>query len=166
VTPPPGPSSGVFVGGPIKTGFSATGFDPVLRELVVDLIRIIEDDGHLVTSAHRAEGFEVLPTESRRFVARRDLDWMVSAEVYVPVLPLGADGTPLPSLGTGVEIGWATMLGIPVIALIEDWARDRYTPLLTSLGSCCDVRILDLASVRHVPSRLSREIRDAKERRA
>lgn len=144
----------VFLGGPVKAGFTDGRFDDGLRTVILRLHESLERAGLRVLSAHVAEGFSVLSPQERARIARRDLGWMLDCDVYVAALPVGADHQPVPSMGTGVELGWASQLGKPIVLLVSTDARDRYSPLLLQLPDVCDCRLLDLERVLQDPSEL------------
>ncbi|WP_405657900.1 nucleoside 2-deoxyribosyltransferase [Streptomyces sp. NBC_00079] len=135
----------VLLGGPIKAGFGhGTGFDARLRLSIDHLLTGLRASGVVIQSAHEAEGFSRLPEgAAHAAVVQRDHRWLTDCDAYVCLLPL-RDGTIYPSIGTGVELGWATARGIPVIALVEVAHLTVYSPFLRGLGSMFDVTLTDL----------------------
>ncbi|GAA2405433.1 hypothetical protein GCM10010420_36490 [Streptomyces glaucosporus] len=135
----------VLLGGPIKAGFrDGTDFDARLRLYVDRLLTGLRATGMVIDSAHEAEGFSRLPEGTvHAAVVRRDHQWLTGCDAYACLLPL-RDGTVYPSIGTGVELGWATARGIPVIALVEVARMAAYSPFLRGLGSMFDVTLIDI----------------------
>lgn len=138
----------VLVGGPIKAGFSAAKFNSLLRNLVETTCSAVESLGAVVLSAHRHEQYSILPAGARAGVAGRDLGWMRAVDRYLALCPTDMNGVPVPSIGTGVEIGWASILSIPTVVLIDEKHSSAYSPFLTSLPACLDVRLADLEVVK------------------
>lgn len=155
---PPGPqrldSLKVFVGGPIKAAFVNGAFDTSLRHRVDTVVRHLRDAGADVLSAHHEEGFQPLPHDAYDGIVSRDHGWLRQCDVYVPLLPLGPDGALLPSVGTGVEIGWATLLGKPVLLLVETDRLDCYSPFLRGLPAAFRAELMDLDEAVESPGAL------------
>lgn len=151
----------MFVGGPIKSGFRDGTFDQDLRARIVALLDAIRRAGGEVLSAHEAEGFAVLPPGMDHNVVARDFEWMAACDVYVCLFPLDAGGGAYPSIGSGVEIGWATQLNKPVIVLVELAKLNRYSPFLHQLPYVFDVRLLDITAAIGDPARFMKSVADA-----
>lgn len=141
----------IFLGGPIKAGFQGGAFDAALREAITVLINGFRDCGHTVLSAHEAEGFALLPTGHDQGIAARDFAWMTACDVYVCVTPLGVNGHIYPSIGSGVEIGWATQLGKPVVVMVDTERLSSYSPFLRHLPDLFDVHLYDMVEATTNP---------------
>ncbi|MFF7355024.1 MULTISPECIES: nucleoside 2-deoxyribosyltransferase [Streptomyces] len=145
----------VFVGGPIKAGFTDGTFDPVLRHRVDSVVGHLTAAGARVISAHQEEGFAPLPPGAQQGIVGRDFGWLRQCDIYVPLLPLDPQGTLVPSLGTGVEVGWATALGTPAVLLVETARIDRYSPFLRGLPDAFPVQLMDLTEAVESPTALA-----------
>ncbi|MGH3773534.1 MAG: nucleoside 2-deoxyribosyltransferase [Pseudonocardiaceae bacterium] len=116
----------VFVAGPfIKLVDPATGRMPHRqRERFEKLINHFESSGCTVFNAHKREKWGEAFLEPGEFI-QLDYDEMAASDVVVAV-----PGPPA-SLGTHIELGWASALGKPVVLLLE---RDEdYAPMLYGL---------------------------------
>ncbi|HEV2122440.1 MAG TPA: hypothetical protein VGW38_06670 [Chloroflexota bacterium] len=150
----------VFVGGPIKAGFRGGTFDGGLRALVHNVCGHLQTAGYHVWSAHIAEDFSLLAPHERATVAERDYAWMVQSDVYLALLPLDDRGLPMSSIGTGVEIGWATVLPRPCLIAIDMAARDSYSPFVLSLVQA-GVGLADIARCASDQEYLLDQVREA-----
>lgn len=116
--------STVFVAGPFfKLVDSVTGRMPHgQRERFERLIDHFESSGCLVFNAHKREKWGEAFLEPDEFT-RLDYDEIAASDVLVAV-----PGPP-DSLGTHIELGWASALGKPIVLLLErdeDYARMIY----------------------------------------
>jgi nucleoside 2-deoxyribosyltransferase len=141
-----------MVGGPIQYALDAAGnFDRTLETVVRAITTSVAADGLRVLSAHLTEGFGEEDVRGKSLeVARRDYNWMSDCDVFVAVLPAGADGRPYRSDGTCVEIGWAAALGRPVVLVVD--ARAEYSHLVQGLSAITSVQQLDYAAVTRDPA--------------
>jgi len=100
----------VFLGGPFEGLLGPDGMDSGARDLYQALIEHLESAGCEVFSAHRNEdwGRALLPPSECTSI---DFDAVSSCDVFVAI-----PGDPA-SLGTHVEIGWASALGKPLVLL-------------------------------------------------
>lgn len=116
----------VFVAGPfVKLIDPATGRIPQgQREHFERLINHFESNGCTVFNAHKREKWGEAFLEPAEF-ARLDYDELAASDVVVAV-----PGPPA-SLGTHIELGWASALGKPVILLLE--RGEDYAPMLYGL---------------------------------
>lgn len=150
----------IFLGGPIKAGFSAAGFDPGLRAAIAGLLNGLRRAGIEVRNAHEHEQFQIIDQTEPVDVVRRDYRWLRQCDVYVPILPLRSDGQLYPSVGSGVEIGWATLLDVPVVALVELDRLTSYSPFLRGLSGVFRFRLQDLAAAGANPDGLGSVLRE------
>jgi nucleoside 2-deoxyribosyltransferase len=136
----------VFLGAPIQFAVDGNGrFSPNLREIIQGLISSLERAGIRVLSAHRHERFgEVDMVGKCREVCERDYAWMRECDVFAAVLPVGANGVPLSSGGTTVELGWASAMGKPVV-LVRDMIAE-YSYLIDGLDVVTTVASVDINS--------------------
>ena len=111
----------VFVGGPILYAMqNEVEFNQRLKDTILLVIGKLTDMGCQVYSAHVAEKFGI---DTKQFtpeaIYERDFGWMQGCDVFVPVLLSEGAGRPIRTDGTFIEIGWASALGKPVLALLE-----------------------------------------------
>jgi nucleoside 2-deoxyribosyltransferase len=151
----------ILLGGPIRHAVLAGEFDPSLLVLVTSLLDTLESSGWEVFSAHRAEGFSI---ESEKFcsqkIVTRDFDWMKRCDLFVAILPPGPEGV-LRTDGTHVELGWASALGKPIIAVVPLPIPETYGHMLRGLGSIAQVDYINILDVQKRPEVL----REALQRR-
>lgn len=144
----------VFVGGPIQHAFGAKGFDARLRADVLLVATAFADAGFRVRSAHVAEGFGRLPAGTApASVVRRDHDWMVECDAYVALLPCDARGRHLPSAGTAVELGWASLLAKPTVVVHSAPHDLGLSTVIRGLGALTHVEFLDYRETMREPER-------------
>ena len=136
----------VFVGGPIQYAIHAKGFDPTLRTIVIQILDCFEGKGFQVLSAHRYERFGEVDTSGMHLeVARRDYDWMAACDVFVAVLPDDADGRPMRTDGTCVELGWASGMGRSIVVVRN--LEQEHSHLVKGIGVVANCIELDIRSV-------------------
>jgi hypothetical protein len=151
----------LLLGGPIRHAVLAGEFDPSLQVLITSLLETLESSGWEVFSAHRAEGFS---TESEKFcsqkIVTRDFDWMKRCDLFVAILPPGPEGV-LRTDGTHVELGWASALGKPIVAVAPLPMPETYGHMLRGLGGIAQVDYINIFDVQKRPEAL----REALQRR-
>ncbi|GAA0905226.1 nucleoside 2-deoxyribosyltransferase [Streptomyces thermoalcalitolerans] len=139
----PGVNS-IFLAGPFMGLVdSATGRmpDAACRPFTV-LIEHFEQYGIQVYNAHRREawGEEVLAPAECTALDQKEIE---NADVFVAI-----PGIP-PSPGTHIEMGWASVLGKPIVLLMEEGREEEYGYLVRGLGSVATVEfvyVTDIAS--------------------
>lgn len=141
----------VFVGGPIRDAISQKGYDVALRKLIIDVLSVLEDAAYEVFSAHRAEDFGLDRSQSSHDIACRDFDWMKRCDIFVAILPPGQNGV-LRTDGTHVELGWASALGKPILAVAPLPLPPSYGHLLRGLSDIARVDFIDICEVQKCPS--------------
>jgi nucleoside 2-deoxyribosyltransferase len=145
----------VFVGGPIKHAFKQGAFDTDLRTLIDAVVDGLVELDCTVACAHRYESFAPLPEDRKSGLVARDFAWMRWCDLYLALVPLQESGVLVPSLGTGVEIGWAMRLAKPIVAAIDVSRSSHYSPFLLDLAADDDVQLVDIATVA-TPDSLAR----------
>ncbi len=146
----------VFVGGPMQNAMTDGRFDQAMRSSITAIIGHLERSGFTVRSAHVAERFGAISDRfTPRMVTRRDFDWMSSASAYIAILPTGADGVPVASSGTCVELGWASALRIPTTILWNAARSDAYGHLIRGLHIVTPIRYADIAACVENPGLLA-----------
>ena len=135
----------ILLGGPIKAYFESSGFNSVARTRYEKLIALLRSAGATVYSAPEAEKFDYA-VETPATVTQRDFDWCRSADVYLALWPPGPDSRPIPSQGTAIEIGWATLLRCPIVFLWDEVHADEYSHLVRGLSSIVATSYLDISS--------------------
>ncbi|MFF3645571.1 nucleoside 2-deoxyribosyltransferase [Streptomyces sp. NPDC002564] len=147
----------VFVGGPIQHAIRDDGFHRPLRHAIRDIIDAVTAARGTVFSAHVAEKFGVdTPLFSPDQVSVRDIGWMRRCDVFVPVLPVDANGELMRTDGTHVELGWASALGKPILVVTPLPMAANASHLLRGLPSVADVTVFDLAEACAQPVQLLR----------
>lgn len=149
----------VFLGGPIKAGFTGAEFDGDLRTRTLQLIAGLRAAGVVVVSAHEAEAFSRLQPSHRSGISARDDAWLRACDAYVAHLPLTAGGSVYPSVGTGIELGWALRDGIPAFALVDMARRSAYSPFLLDLSDRGELELFDAETAASSPALLAERIR-------
>ncbi|MFF5126128.1 hypothetical protein ACFY41_04220 [Streptomyces syringium] len=145
----------VFVGGPIQHAIHQDGFHEPLRHAIHDVIETVTAVNGTVFSAHVAEKFGVdTPLFSPDQVSVRDFGWMRRCDVFVPVLPVGADGDLMRTDGTHIELGWASALSKPIVVVTPTPMAANASHLLRGLPSVADVSVFDLTEAREDPAGL------------
>lgn len=125
----------VVLAGPFEGLLGSEGIDPAWRTLYEALIDQLETAGCEVFSAHRSEnwGRDLLPPDQCT-----PLDFQAISRSEVVVAIPGDPG----SLGTHVEIGWASALGKRLVVLTgEDGAR---CALVNGLGTVAQVDFITI----------------------
>lgn len=157
----------IFVGGPIQYARlpSASHFDQRLRALLEGVHEVLQDAGHVVTSAHLAEdyGDGVVPTPYH--VTTRDFTFARDCDVYVACLPM-SDGRPYRSDGTHIELGWMSARGARCVIMWDHEHADAYSFLVQGLPSVSPVEFVDLDDFFADPSVLLGAIRNTSARLA
>lgn len=146
----------IFVGGPFQHAInSENGFDANLRLLIESFIEIIEKAGYKILSAHRAELFgEISAKDSSSQVTKRDFLWIKSSQIFLAVLPIKEKGQLYRTDGTHIELGWASMLGKPVIILWDPDSADIYSHLIRGLHTLTRVRFMSIREAYRYPLKL------------
>ncbi|MTD54424.1 nucleoside 2-deoxyribosyltransferase [Amycolatopsis pithecellobii] len=135
----------LFVGGPIQHAIRPDGFTVALQETIQLALSTLGGHGAHLFSAHTVEEFgDRTAHYTPEQVAARDLRWMSKCDVFVPVLPVGADGVLMRTDGTHVELGWATALGRPIVLLTRQPVVESASHLLKGLPVIGDVQLLDI----------------------
>ena len=149
----------VFVGGPIQHVKLHSDLCTSLRNLITSVLYELEGDGYQIFSAHRAEAFG-LDTDkfSSHEIAMRDFQWMRSCESFVAILPTGRDGA-FRTDGTHIELGWASAMGKPIVAVVPLPLPESYTHLLRGLGAVARVDFVDIREVQARPRILNRVLK-------
>lgn len=137
--------------------FDHTGFDSDERERVTAVHRALEAVGCEVLSAHVAESFARVSGSSHE-IACRDHRWAQECDLYLALLPTGPDGWPVPSWGTGVELGWVSARGVPVVIVREASAHHSFSHLVRGLDAITTVQFVDAATA---PGELAALVRDS-----
>ncbi len=118
----------VFVGGPFfKLVDPATGRMPAReQERIEGLIGHFESAGSKVFNAHKRERWGADFMEPPVYT-RLDYEQISASELFVAM-----PGSPA-SLGTHIELGWASALGKPMVLLLE--ADGEYAGMIHGLGA-------------------------------
>ena len=122
----------VFVAGPFihlvdpKTGL----MPPHEKALIESLLTHFEDVGAQVFNAHRREkwGADFMKPEA---FTKMDYEQIASSDLFV-VMP----GSP-PSIGTHIEIGWATALKLPIVMLLDP--AGSYSGMIEGMGAIANL---------------------------
>ncbi|MEU7476673.1 hypothetical protein AB0A63_11880 [Lentzea sp. NPDC042327] len=157
MVPPSRPLTGatVFVGGPIQHALVPGGMLGAVSDRLHAAIDQVERAGGAVLSAHVAERFGVTTADfTPDQVSERDFGWMRACDVFVPVLPVLADGTLLRTDGTHIELGWASALGRPIVGITEQPFADSASHLLKGLARVADAVFLSAAEFAEAPGLL------------
>ncbi|WP_070096726.1 nucleoside 2-deoxyribosyltransferase [Pseudomonas sp. NBRC 111139] len=142
----------VFIGGPIKFAIRQEGFNQELRQTIELAVEAVRDLNGQVLSAHLAEKFGVdTPAFTPEMVSRRDFAWMQECDVFMPILPVLANGELLRTDGTHIELGWASALRRPVLLVTEMPIVDNASHLLKGLEHVGTVARLDVRDFRANP---------------
>jgi len=150
----------IFVGGPIKHAISQDEYDQELRMLITLVLSNLENEGYEVFSAHLAEGFGLVDTQpSSSDVILRDFGWMKKCDTFVAVLPAGSEGV-FRTDGTHVELGWASALNKPIVALVPLPLPKNYGHFLRGLDSIAKVSFVNIAEVQINPSVLIKAVNE------
>jgi nucleoside 2-deoxyribosyltransferase len=80
---------------------------------------------------------------------------MSSAAAYIAILPIGANGLPMATSGTCVELGWASALQIPIAILWDEARSEAYGHLIRGLHVVASVRYIDLAECIDNPAAIT-----------
>ncbi|MBP2471907.1 nucleoside 2-deoxyribosyltransferase [Crossiella equi] len=141
----------VFVGGPIQHAIGPRAFHEPLRHTLQTVLAAVTAAGAEVFSAHVREEFGATTAQfTPEQVTVRDLDWMRRCDVFVPVLPVLADGTLLRTDGTHVELGWASALGRPIVLVTTPSPTASH--LLRGLHTVAAVSTVDITVVDADPA--------------
>jgi hypothetical protein len=124
-----------FVCGPLRALVDTTTgeIQGDARERFEIVYRCLEDAGCEILSAHRLEEWGKIPVTPEECTAR-DFRWVREADVVVAF-----PGHPA-SPGTHIELGWASALGKPVVAVLEEKAEHAF--LVRGLHTVGPVRYL------------------------
>lgn len=134
----------VFVGGVIQHALQNDGFNSSLQSILKELIDTLELSGATVFSAHRVEKYgEDTWFYTPEEVSIRDNCWMKKCDIFVPVLPINADGELLRTDGTHIELGWASALEKPVLIVTPLPLASSASHLLKGLSEITTVKFLD-----------------------
>ena len=152
--PRPSRIRSVFVGGPIQHAILQGEYPDPLRLLITSILSILESGGYEVFSAHRVESFGLGREKfSSDEIAKRDFEWMNRCESFVAILPADRNGV-LRTDGTHVELGWASALGKPIVAVVPLPLPENYGHLLRGLGAIAHVDFVDISEVHKHPAAL------------
>lgn len=134
----------VFVGGPIQYATDEMGrFHLPTRDIIEAIIGGLSKDGHHVLSAHIHENFGEMDVNGMfREVCLRDHSWMCCCDVFVAILPLDEKGRVIHTVGTSVELGWASTMGKPIILVCDP--APVYSHLVVGLDAVANVTKLDI----------------------
>lgn len=126
----------VFVAGPfIKLVDPATGsMPPAQRDRLEHLIGYFEASGCKVFNAHRRERWGADSLEPGQFT-RLDFDEISASDLLVAF-----PGSPA-SLGTHIELGWASAQQKPIVLLLE--RGGDYAPMLRGLPRLTRIATID-----------------------
>jgi nucleoside 2-deoxyribosyltransferase len=149
-----------FVGGPMQHAEHPDGFDPHLRHLLSSIIKSLETDHIEVLSAHVTEEFGGYDARGQAGpVTQRDFNWMRMCDIYIAVLPAGADHLSYRSDGTYVELGWASALRKPIV-LVSDPGVE-HSVVVQGLGALCEVYFVALEDIEISSERIVEVVRAA-----
>jgi nucleoside 2-deoxyribosyltransferase len=136
----------IFVCGPISNAIRAGQFDPSVRRLIEAIIQELENAGFRVASAHREENYGGCIPISPEEVFRRDLNFARTCSAMVVVLPSDERDQLYRTDGTFMELGWALVLGKPLVIVADLTATDR-SYLFDGLLRLSCVRLLEIDEV-------------------
>lgn len=148
-----------FLGGPIQV----LSRDPLLlarlEGAVQAIVHAFRSNAMQVFSAHLAEDFGATTFEWQpHSIAKRDLMWMRSCDVFVALLPPDQGGSLARSDGTHVELGWASALGKPIVLVSDTKLEGQFSQLVTGLPAIAQVWRADFFEVMDDPDILVRLI--------
>jgi len=153
----------VFVGGPIKHAIQQGDYDEELRVLILSVLSSLTNDGCEVFSAHLTEGFGLDSSATTSYeITRRDFDWMRRCDIFVAILPAGLDGA-LRTDGTHVELGWASALSKPIVAVVPLPLPENYGHLLHGLECIAKVCFVDISDVQKDPTALTKVVKQQRQ---
>lgn len=152
----------VFVGGPFSAALrlengEVAHFDPGTRHALDRVHALFAFNGFGLLSSHLAEDFGRSINE--KTLVQRDNAWLRASDLYVAVLPWGADG-PARSDGTFIEVGLALGLGVPCVLLIDRAEDPAWSYYVRNLKSEEDILVLPLESDDQVIMEKVREYLD------
>ncbi|CAH2935606.1 MAG: hypothetical protein CPSOU_6692 [uncultured Paraburkholderia sp.] len=135
----------VFIGGPIQHALRGDALINKVQDPIISAIDAVTDAGGNVFSAHVAEAFGkqtayFTPDE----VSVRDFRWMNKCDVFVPVLPIQANGALVRTDGTHVELGWASALRRPIVLVTAHPFTEDASHLLKGLPRVGQVTVLGI----------------------
>lgn len=134
----------VFVGGPIQHAIDSQGrFHIQVKTTISTIISDLRSNGYVILSAHEHENFGEMDVRGKSLeVCARDLEWMKECAVFVAVLPIDQNGEAICSMGTAVELGWASAMGKPIIIVCDPMLV--YSHLINGLGAVARVVTVDI----------------------
>jgi len=115
-----------FVAGRFSSALQDGTFDPVLRRTLEHVHDVVQAEDYTLHSAHLAEDFGARLMLPHRFV-QRDISQVAECDIFLAVLDTPA------SVGTCIEIGWATFLGKPTFLLLPRTFNTANAPMLLGL---------------------------------
>lgn len=130
-----------LVGGPMRSLFWNGNFSAVERERVEMVVSSLRALGATVFNAHEAENYAAAAITSE-MVTLRDHDWVRRCDIYLALWP-ARNGTPVPSTGTAVEIGWASMLNKSIVVAGSMSCLASYGHLIRGIGALTRFEFLD-----------------------
>lgn len=134
----------IFVGGPIQNAIGQDGsFCARTRFAIERSIAGLRHRGYKVLSAHLYENFGEMDMCGKcQEVCSRDFQWMRQCDLFVAVLPLDRGGNVICSSGTSVELGWASVMGKPIVLVCDPEAK--YSHLVIGLDAVARVAKIDI----------------------
>ena len=99
-----------FLGGPITHLLGKSGFDADGEKIFRLAANLLMNRGFEVFSAHLVEDFGRIAKENDDILVQRDLAWIDTSNFCIFLFPIGADGKPVRTDGSYIELGYALAL--------------------------------------------------------
>lgn len=135
----------VYVGGPfsaaMKVDSTGVDFDTDLRLHIEQVHGLVRQLGGTLLSAHLADSYGTNFSEDE--IVPRDKAWAFHCDLYIALLPLGADGRPYRTDGTYVEIGLALGRGKRVVLVVDQLHHPDQSYFVRNLDKDGQTRIVD-----------------------
>lgn len=139
----------VFLGGPITHLLGKSGFDAGGEKIFRQAANLLNNHGFEVFSAHLLEDFGRIAKENDDIIVQRDLAWIDASNLCIFIFPIGADGKPVRTDGSYIELGYALALKKRIFIFWEEDVFVHYSPMLRGLSKA-DAVLWPLAEMQEV----------------
>jgi nucleoside 2-deoxyribosyltransferase len=123
----------VFVAARFSSAINSDVFDPGLRKTIETVHHNVTQRGFDLHSAHIDELFGKKPEQPSNFIVR-DISKISSCDIFIALIDN------LQSVGTNIELGWASFLGKYIILLFPESFDHDLAPMLSGISQLtqCD----------------------------
>ena len=146
-------SKNIFVRARFTSAITENGFDPSLKEIIKSTHKTLLSLGYNLFSAHNEERFGEQLEDPDVFI-QRDLKQISESSRFIAVLD-----EPISS-GLCVELGWASLMRIPIILIVKRPYNLKKHPMIRSLYNISpSMEVIKFQNIDELESELKKNLK-------